>query len=165
MQNWHMNEQTPLDTVDLRLLQALQAQGRATYDELSSLVSLSPSATLRRVHRLEQDGVITGYVALVDSAKVGLHLTAYINVRLEKHREAGKRGPSNEFGASIQAWPEVVECVALTGDMDYLLRVMVSDMAHFSRFVMEKLLRHPSVQDCKSSFVLDRVKSTSVLPL
>jgi Lrp/AsnC family leucine-responsive transcriptional regulator len=96
---------------------------------------------------------------------VGIHLTAFINVRLEKHREKGKRGPADEFGASVLSWPEVSDCMALTGEMDYLLRVVVSDMDHFSRFVMEKLLRHPSVQDCKSSFVLNQVKATRALPL
>ncbi|MGV7309193.1 Lrp/AsnC ligand binding domain-containing protein, partial [Mycobacterium kansasii] len=65
----------------------------------------------------------------------------------------------------VQNWPEVVECHALTGDMDYLLRVLVRDMAHYSRFVLDTLLKHPSVQDCKTSFVLDRVKSTTALPL
>jgi Lrp/AsnC family leucine-responsive transcriptional regulator len=160
-----MNEHYELDKVDLRLLRALQSKGRASYDELSSLVSLSPSATLRRVHKLEEEGFITGYVAIVEPTKVGIHLTAYINVRLEKHRGGGKRGPSDEFGVSVLTWPEVVDCVALTGEMDYLLRVMVSDMEHFSRFVMEKLLCHPSVQDCKSSFVLNQVKSTNVVPL
>ncbi|MEZ1875753.1 Lrp/AsnC ligand binding domain-containing protein [Pseudomonas aeruginosa] len=69
------------------------------------------------------------------------------------------------FRASVQNWPEVVECHALTGDMDYLLRVVVMDMAHYSRFVLDTLLKHPSVQDCKTSFVLDRVKSTTAFPL
>jgi Lrp/AsnC family leucine-responsive transcriptional regulator len=69
------------------------------------------------------------------------------------------------FRGSVQSWPEVVECVALTGDMDYLLRVVVTDMAHYSRFMMETLLRHPSVQDCKTSFVLDRVKATTAVPI
>ena len=69
------------------------------------------------------------------------------------------------FRASVQNWPEVVECHALTVDMDYLLRVVVMDMAHYSRFVLDTLLKHPSVQDCKTSFVLDRVKSTTALPL
>jgi Lrp/AsnC family transcriptional regulator, leucine-responsive regulatory protein len=92
-------------------------------------------------------------------------LTAYLNVRLEKHTESHKRNPMDQFRSSVQAWPEVVECVALTGDMDYLLRVVVSDMTHYSRFMMETLLRHPSVQDCKTSFVLDRVKATTAMPL
>ena len=81
------------------------------------------------------------------------------------YTEASKRNPLDLFRASVQSWPEVVECVALTGEMDYLLRVVVADMAHYSRFIMDTLLKHPSVQDCKTSFVLDRVKSTTALPL
>lgn len=160
-----MDAALTLDAIDLRVLRALQANGRATYDELASAVSLSASATLRRVKRLEEAGIISGYVALVRPERVGLTLTAYLNVRLEKHADSHKRNPMDVFRASIQGWPEVVECHALTGDMDYLLRVVVADMAHYSRFVMDTLLKHPSVQDCKTSFVLDRVKSTTALPI
>ena len=154
-----------LDAIDLRILRALQEDGRATYDDLAAQVGLSPSAALRRVKRLEEAGVITSYVALVSPARVGLGLTAYLNVRLEKHAEVHKRSPMDLFRASVQTWPEVVECAALTGEMDYLLRVVVQDMAHYSRFIMETLLRHPSVEDCKSSFVLDRLKNTTALPV
>lgn len=136
-----------------------------TYDELAAQVGLSSSAALRRVRRLEDSGVIAGYAALVPPERVGLGLTAYINVRLEKHTESHKRNPMDQFRAAVQAWPEVVECVSLTGDMDYLLTVLVADMGHYARFVMDTLLKHPSVQDCKTSFVLDRVKRTSALPL
>ena len=86
-------------------------------------------------------------------------------MRLEKHTERHKRNPMDLFRAAVQAWPEVVECSALTGEMDYLLRVVVEDMAHYTRFVMDTLLEHPSVQDCKTSFVLDRVKNTTALPV
>jgi len=160
-----METEVPLDAIDRRILQALQAQGRTTYDELAAQVSLSPSATLRRVKRLEDAGVIAGYVALVAPERVGLGLTAYINVRLEKHTDTHKRSPMDAFSAAVQSWPEVVECSALTGEMDYLLRVLVQDMAHYSRFVMDTLLEHPSVQDCKTSFVLRRLKGTTALPL
>ena len=160
-----MNAPIELDAIDLRVLRALQKDGRATYDQLAAEVMLSASATLRRVKRLEDSGVISGYVALVHAEKVGLTLTAYINVRLEKHADSHKRSPMDAFRASVQGWPEVVECMSLTGDMDYLLRVVVEDMAHYSRFVMDTLLRHPSVQDCRTSFVLDRVKMTTALPL
>jgi Lrp/AsnC family leucine-responsive transcriptional regulator len=97
-------------------------------------VGLSASATLRRVKRLEDSGVIAGYVALLAPERVGLGLTAYINVRLTKHTALDQRSPMETFTAAVQAWPEVVECAALTGEMDYLLRVLVRDMAHFSRF-------------------------------
>jgi len=160
-----MDTVLPLDAIDRRILRALQADGRITYDELAAQVSLSPSATLRRVKRLEESGVIAGYVALVPAERVGLGLTAYLNVRLEKHSEVHKRNPMDLFRAAVQTWPEVVECVALTGEMDYLMRVVVEDMAHYSRFVMETLLKHPSVEDCKTSFVMDRVKNTTAVPL
>jgi Lrp/AsnC family leucine-responsive transcriptional regulator len=163
--NFCMENEVELDAIDRRILQALQTQGRITYDELAAQVSLSASATLRRVKRLEEAGVIAGYAALLAPEKLGLGLTAYINVRLEKHTDSHKRNPMDLFSASVQTWPEVVECAALTGEMDYLLRVVVRDMAHYSRFIMESLLKHPSVQDCKSSFVLQRMKNTTALPV
>jgi len=154
-----------LDKQDKQILRSLQADGRATYDQIGETVSLSPSAVLRRVKRLEDTGVIDRYVALLKPAAVGLGLMAYINVRLEKHTESHKRNPMDLFRASIQTWPEVVECAALSGEMDYLLRVIVKDMSAYSHFVMDTLLKHPSVQDCKTSFVLDRVKATTALPI
>ncbi|AVO48863.1 AsnC family transcriptional regulator [Melaminivora suipulveris] len=154
-----------LDRLDRAILQRLQANGRETYDAIGEQIGLSASAVLRRVRRLEDAGVIDRYVALVRPEAVGLGLTAYINVRLEKHTESHKRNPMDAFRASVQAWPEVVECSSLTGEMDYLLRVVVADMAHYSRFIMDTLLKHPSVQDCKTSFVLDRVKATTAVPV
>jgi Lrp/AsnC family transcriptional regulator, leucine-responsive regulatory protein len=158
--NLVMNNATELDAIDWRILQALQKAGRATYDELAAGVGLSASATLRRVKRLEADGVITGYAALVSPPHVGLALTAYLNVRLTKHAETARRSPMDTFTAAVQTWPEVVECVALTGEMDYLLKVLVRDMAHYSHFLMDSLLKHPAVQDCKTSFQLRSLKAT-----
>jgi Lrp/AsnC family leucine-responsive transcriptional regulator len=160
-----MSAAPDLDSIDRRILQALQADGRLTFDELAGRVGLSASAVLRRVRRLEEAEVISGYVALVHPESVGLGLTAYLNVRLEKHSEAHKRNPMDLFKAAVQAWPEVVECVSLTGEKDYLLRVVVTDMAHYARFIGDTLLRHPSVQDCKSSFVLERIKGTTAMPV
>lgn len=154
-----------INKLDRHLLRILQANGRATFDVMGEAVGLSPSAVLRRVKRLEETGVIERYVALVKPVAVGLSLMAYINVRLEKHSEALQRNPRDQFRASVQVWPEVVECAALSGEMDYLLRVAVPDMAAYSRFVMDTLLKHPSVQDCKTSFVLDQVKATTALPV
>jgi Lrp/AsnC family leucine-responsive transcriptional regulator len=158
-----MSVDIELDAVDRRILAALQAQGRITYDELAAGVGLSASAALRRVKRLEESGVIAGYVALVVPERVGLGLAAYINVRLAKHGD--QASPIDAFSAAVQSWPEVVECVALSGEMDYLLRVLVRDMAHYSRFVMDGLLKHPAVQDCKTSFMLRRLKGTTAVPL
>jgi len=160
-----MTELQTLDKLDKAILRCLQQNGRETYDVVGEQVGLSSSAVLRRVKRLEEAGVIDRYVALVKPEAVGLGLTAYINVRLEKHTESHKRNPMDVFRASVQTWPEVVECAALTGEMDYLLRVVVQDMAHYSRFIMDTLLKHPSVEDCKTSFVLDRVKATTAIPV
>jgi Lrp/AsnC family leucine-responsive transcriptional regulator len=158
-----MNDASLPDSLDRRILQILQAHGRSTFDDLAAQVGLSASAVLRRVKRLEEAGVIAGYVALLSPERVGLSLTAYVNVRLEKHTDEHKRNPMDQFSASVQAWPEVVECSALTGEMDFLLRVVVRDMTHYSRFMMDSLLKHPSVQDCKTSFVMQRVKGTTAL--
>jgi Lrp/AsnC family transcriptional regulator, leucine-responsive regulatory protein len=158
-------ETQALDKLDIGILRLLQADGRTTYDLIAAQVGLSASAVLRRVKRLEDAGTIDRYVALVNPEKVGLGLTVYINVRLEKHAESHKRNPMDLFRASVQTWPEVVECAALTGEMDYLLKLVVSDMRAYSRFIMDTLLKHPSVQDCKTSFQMDLVKSTTAVPL
>lgn len=160
-----MNAMQALDKLDRHILRSLQQDGRATYDQIAEQVGLSPSAVLRRVRRLEEAGVISRYVALVKPAAVGLGLTAYVNVQLEKHSGTAKRNPMDEFRASVMGWPEVVECAALTGEMDFLLRLELADMAAYSRFMMDTLLRHPSVQDCKTSFVMDHVKRTTALPV
>ena len=150
-----------LDRTDLRILDVLQQQGRLSNQEIAERVSLSPSPCLRRIRRLEDDGVIRQYVALVDPDKVGLGLLAYVSVKLEK------RGVTSieDFSAQVQGWPEVAACYAMTGEMDYLLRVHVQDLQHFSRFVMGQLLRQPGVVDVKSSFALSRIKETTALPL
>src|SRR5882672_1507795 len=141
-----------LDRTDLRILDLLQSHGRLSNQELAERVSLSPSPCLRRVRRLEEAGVIRQYVALVDPHRIGLGLLAYVNVKLEKR---GKM-PLEEFRARVQTWPEVVACYAMTGEMDYLLRVHVEDLQHFSRFVMDQLLKQPGVVDVRSSFALTR---------
>jgi Lrp/AsnC family transcriptional regulator, leucine-responsive regulatory protein len=164
-ENCKISNMQAIDKLDRQILRALQADGRATYEQIADGVGLSPSAVLRRVKRLEDGGVIDRYVALVRPEVVGLGLTAYVNVRLEKHTESAKRNPMDVFRASVMAWAEVVECVALTGEMDYQLRLVVADMAAYSRFMMDTLLKHPSVQDCKTSFVMDRIKSTTAMPV
>ena len=153
------------DRLDLAILRQLQADGRATCEAIGERIGLSASAVLRRIKKLEDNATIERYVALLRPEALGLGLVAYVNVRLEKRADHAKRNPMDEFRASVQAWPEVVECAALTGEMDYLLRVVVADMAHYSRFIMDTLLKHPSVQDCKTSFVLDRVKATTAVPV
>ena len=157
-----------LDKTDRRILAVMQENGRLSNQEVAGQVNLSPSPCLRRIRRLEQAGVIRKYVALLDADKLGLGLLAYVNVRLEKHGEAEARStasPRAAFASAVMLWPEVVACHAMTGDMDYLLRVHVEDMEHFSRFMMDTLLKHPAVLDVRSSFALQQVKETTALPL
>jgi Lrp/AsnC family leucine-responsive transcriptional regulator len=154
-----------LDPVDRRLLALLQKNGRISFEELAREVQLSSVATMRRVRRLEESGVITGYAALVPPEQVGLGLTVYLNVRLDHHGAASRHPPMEQFRNAVQGWPEVADCLCLSGEMDYLLRVVVQDMAHYSRFLLETLLRHPGVLDCRSSFVLERLKTSPVVPV
>ncbi len=153
-----MQDGNQLDRIDRALLRQLQRDARLTQEQLAEQVGLSASAVQRRLRRLEQLGVIRGYTATLDPAAIGLGLSAVISVRLEKHRAENLRSPLDAFRAEVAGWPEVVECLALTGEMDYLLRVHVADMEHYSRFVIETLLRHESVADLKSSFVLAPIK-------
>ena len=157
-----------LDKTDRKILAILQTDGRLTNQEVAERVGLSPSPCLRRIKNLEESGVIRQYVALLDPDKIGLGLLAYVNVRLEKHSDSpagAAHSPRADFAASVANWPEVVACYAMTGEMDYLLRVHVEDMEHFSQFMMDTLLKHPAVLDVKSSFALQRVKDTTALPL
>ena len=150
-----------LDRTDLRILAELQREGRLSNAELAERVALSPSPCLRRVQRLEQAGVIAGYAAQLDPAAVGLGLHAFVRAQLVKHDAEG----IDRFVRLVGEWDEVVACHALTGDMDYLLRVQVTDLAHFSRFMMGRLLEHPGVVDVKSSIALEIVKHTVALPV
>lgn len=166
-----------LDRTDRRILALLQTGSHLSNQEIAERVNLSPSPCLRRIRRLEESGVIRQYVALLDPAALGLGLLAFVNVRLDKHampavpgggrqaRMANHHSSLELFRAAVQTWPEVVGCFALTGEMDYLLRVQVADLEHFSRFVLDTLLKHPAVIDVKSSFALDRIKDTTALPI
>ena len=156
-----MTQTADLDRTDLALLAVLQDQGRIPNAELAERVKLSPSACLRRVQRLERDGVIAGYSARVDPARVGLGLQAFVRVQLARH----DADTVATFSAKVQEWDEVIACHALTGDMDYLLQVAVEDLEHFSRLLLDRLLNDTSVADVNSSFVLRAVKQSRRLPL
>jgi Lrp/AsnC family transcriptional regulator, leucine-responsive regulatory protein len=159
-----------IDAIDRRILAILQENGRLSNQEVAERINLSPSPCLRRIRRLEESGVIRGYVALLDAQRLGLDLLAYVSVRLEK-RGGSALSPRSDvthadlFRAAVQTWPEVVGCHAMAGEMDYLLRVQVEDMAHFSRFVQDQLLHHQSVIDVKTSFSLEKIKETTALPI
>lgn len=151
-----------MDRTDRRILEELQRDGRLTNQDLAERIALSPSPCLRRVRRLEEEGVIRQYVALVDPDKVGLGLLAYVSVRLQKIA-GGSHMPIQDFAQDVQRWPEVVACYAMTGDMDYLMRVQVQDLAHFSRFAMDTLMQHPAVVDMRSSFALKKIKEVTAV--
>jgi Lrp/AsnC family transcriptional regulator, leucine-responsive regulatory protein len=152
---------TDLDRTDLRMLAVLQAEGRVTNAELAERVNLSPSACLRRLQRLETEGVISGYAAQIDPQAVGLGLQAFVRVQLARHEGAA----IERFVERVAGWDEVVACHALTGDMDYLMQVYVADLEHFSRFLLDQLLNDAGVADVNSSFVLRTVKRSPSLPL
>ncbi|CUA87048.1 MULTISPECIES: Lrp/AsnC family transcriptional regulator [Gulbenkiania] len=150
-----------LDKTDLRILAELQLNGRLTNVELAERVALSPSPCLRRLKQLEESGAIRQYVALLDPSCIGLGLQAFVRVTLEKRGNVH----AQSFNEAVQRWSEVINCYAMTGEMDYLLQVYFEDLEHFSRFVMDELLQHPGVEDVKSSFVLKEIKRTTALPL
>lgn len=149
-----------LDKTDLKILQVLQDNGRLTNVELSERVALSPSPCLRRLKQLEESGIIRRYAALLNPNNVALGLQAIIRVSVDKRKES-----RDIFTQSVQQWPQVLNCFALTGESDYILQAFFTDMNSFSHFVLETLLATPGVEDAKSSFVLKEIKSTTSLPL
>lgn len=153
--------QIALDDTDLRILDALQEDARVTNSELAEQVFLSPSPCLRRVRELEQGGVVRRYVALLDPLAVGLTVSVFIQVSLEKQVQ----NALDTFEKSVLAREEVMECYLMTGDADYLLRVVVPDVLAVERFIVDFLAKVPGVASIKSSFALKQVKYKTALPL
>jgi Lrp/AsnC family transcriptional regulator, leucine-responsive regulatory protein len=150
-----------LDAIDLRILGALQENARIANTELAAAVGLSPAPCLRRVRALEERGVIRKHVTLVSPAAVGLPVSVFVSISLERQvEEALKR-----FERVILARPEVMECYLMTGDADYLLRVVCADLAAYERFVLDHLTKVPGVSSIRSSFALKQVKYSTALPL
>src|SRR5215813_2258583 len=144
-----------LDDIDKRIVAALQADGRLAMVDLADRVGLSPTPCQRRVKRLEEEGVISRYAALVSPASVGVGLQALVEITLDDHSEK----TVDAFEAAIRARPEVVACYAVTGDMDFLVHVFVPDLASFSELALKALLRMPGVKGTRSSFIMQAVKS------
>ena len=153
--------QRPLDAIDLRILERLQGDARLTNVELARAVSLSPSPCLARVRALEADGIIARYVTVLDPLKLGLTVSVFIQVRLEKQIERAL----DVFESAMRERPEVMECYLMTGDSDYLIRVVVPDMQALERFIVDFLARVPGVGNIRSSFALKQVKYQTALPL
>jgi Lrp/AsnC family leucine-responsive transcriptional regulator len=150
-----------LDAIDLRILERLQENARIANIDLSREVGLSPSPCLRRVRDLEESGIIRRYVTLLEPSAVGLNVSVFVSVSLEKQIERALE----DFEAAVAERPEVMECYLMTGDADYLLRVVVPDLFAYERFLMEHLTRIPGVASIKSSFALKQVKYRTALPL
>lgn len=149
------------DDTDWRILAALQADARMSNSDLAAKVHLSPSPCLRRVRELEQSGLIQRYVTLLDPLKLGLTVSVFIQVSLEKQM----RNALDTFETSVLARDEVMECYLMTGDSDYLLRVVVRDMPSLERFIVDYLAKIPGVSNIRSSFALKQVKYKTALPL
>ncbi|MEP7244566.1 MAG: Lrp/AsnC family transcriptional regulator [Gammaproteobacteria bacterium] len=150
-----------LDRTDVRMLQLVQAQGRMPIADLAERVGLSPSACTRRLRLLEDGGVIRGYGARVDPAGVGLPMMAMVRVTLNSKSEAILAA----FESAISKAPEVMEAHLMTGRDDYLLRVVVADLAAYERFLKQRLTRIPGVWQMESSFMLREVTARSALPI
>jgi Lrp/AsnC family leucine-responsive transcriptional regulator len=146
---------TTLDAIDSKIIAALQAEGRLPIVDLADKVGLSPTPCQRRVKRLEEEGLIMRYAALVSPEAMGFGLQALVEVTLEDHSEKTVEA----FEAAIRARPEVVACYAVTGDMDFLLHVFATDLASFSDFALKALLRMPGVKGTRSSFIMQAIKS------
>ena len=150
-----------LDATDWKILSLLQRDARLSNVELARAVGLSPSPCLARVRALEQAGYIARYVSLLDPLKVGLRVSVFIQVALEKQIESALE----VFEKAIRDRPEVMECYLMTGEADYLLRVLVSDLQALEHFILNFLSRVPGVGKIKSSFALKQVKYQTALPL
>lgn len=151
-----------LDRTDRRILEAMQVQGRISNLELAELVGLSPTPCSRRVKRLEESGLIRGHVTLLDQDTLGLKLTAYIGISMDRHTP----DRFEEFETEVARYPEVMACSVVTGQAsDYLLRAVVPDMAYYERFLLGRLTRIPGVTGVHSSFELRQVVLRTALPL
>jgi Lrp/AsnC family transcriptional regulator, leucine-responsive regulatory protein len=151
----------PLDATDRKILAVLQEDGRISLSDLAERVALSPSPCLRRIRRLERAGIIARYVAVLDQAKVGLPVSVFISIKLESQRvEALER-----FKKAIAKWPEVLECYLMTGPRDYLMRIVVADLAAYEQFLKQKLTRIDGVSSIESSFALEQTKYSHTLPI
>ncbi len=150
-----------IDRTDLKILDALQTDGRLTNAELAERVGLSLSPCWRRLKRLEESGVITGYQALLNRKALGLGVTAFVRVDIERHTPAMER----RFEESIADLDEIVSCHVISGEGAFMLVVMSESLESFSKFALDTLMALPGVKDTRTSFSLKEVKSSTALPL
>ena len=155
------NASTGLDALDSKILAVLQLDGRLSNVELAERVGLSPSPCLRRVKRLEEEGYIAGYKAKVDRRRLGLGMTIFVGVKVDGHRDHN----ASAFQEAMQHLPEVVACHMVSGEADFLLEVVVAELAAYDAFLSRTLLAMPMVRDIRSNFAIRTVKSDGALPV
>lgn len=149
------------DEIDCHILEVIQAEGRLTNLDLADRVGLSPSPCLRRLRRLEEQGIIEGYSARLNREKLGLGVTTFVSVNIARHHDTD----AEDFMAAVRRIPEVVSCYVTSGESDFLLQVVVPDLEAYRKFAMEKLIRVTGVKDIRSSFVIQTVKDGAPLPV
>ena len=150
-----------IDAIDRKMLMILQDDCRVTIAGLAERVVLTASPCHRRLKILEEKGVIKRYMALVDQKAVGLPVSVFISIKLERQKEEDLA----RFAKAISGWREVLECYLMTGPRDYLLRVVVADLAAYERFLKQKLTRVSGISSIESSFALDQIKYSIALPV
>mgnify|MGYP000583778508 CR=1 FL=1 len=148
-------EKANIDQFDIQILRTISKNGRISVQELSQIVGLSPSPVSRRLQLLEESNIITGYRALIDEGSLGFKITVFVSVQLDKQVDVAL----DEFEKTISELPEVVDCWLMTGNRDYLLRVVTGDLQDFEQFLTGNLTKIPGVSSIESSFPLRRVKS------
>jgi Lrp/AsnC family leucine-responsive transcriptional regulator len=150
-----------LDAIDHRIVAALQADGRLTNADLAQRVGLSPSPCLRRVNRLEREGYIEGYRAILRRDQIGLGLTVFVSVKIEGHAD----DKAVAFEEAVVTFPEVVSCHMVSGETDYLLEIVVPDLDQYRSFLIDKLLELTVVREVRSNVAIQTLKAGAVLPL
>ena len=149
-----------MDTTDIKILNCLQVDSALSVSEVAKKVGLSTSPCWNRIQRLEQSGIIRGRVALLNAESLNLRVTAFVSIRTNQHSTEW----FEKFSKSISAFPEVVEFYRMSGDVDYLLRVVVPDIASYDDFY-KRLIEHVDLTDVSSSFAMEEIKYTTTLPL
>jgi Lrp/AsnC family leucine-responsive transcriptional regulator len=149
-----MSESNTIDRFDIQILRELSRDGRISLQDLSERIGLSTTPTARRVRRLEKDGIITGYSALIDETALGFDVSVFVSVQLERQVDDALA----RFEAAVRDFPEVVDCWLMTGDRDYLLRIATTGLKEFEEFLVGRLTRVPGVASIQSSIPLRRVK-------
>lgn len=150
-----------IDRIDIRLLETLQRNAKLSHAALGEQVHLSASQVSRRIARLENAGLVRSYAALLDPDRLGLDVEAYTSISLDRHDP----GVGDAFEQAIQSLDEILDCMAVTGEADYILRIVAPDLNSFARFVTDRLIRLPGVKMVRSNIGLHRIKRSHTLPL